>query len=63
MKSQDIVEYEVYDLGDDEPMIVTESFGEAQDFFEKGFVVHEIHTVRWQPLPKTKTSTTVVIEW
>ncbi|MCL2306614.1 MAG: hypothetical protein FWC43_14845 [Planctomycetaceae bacterium] len=47
MKSQDIIEYEVYDLGDDEPKIVTESFGEAQKYFEKGFVVHEVHTIRW----------------
>jgi len=63
MKSQEIIEYEVYDLGDGEPKVVTESFEEAQKYFEKGFAVHELHTVRWQPLPRTKTSTTIVIEW
>ncbi len=63
MKTQEIIFYEVYSLGDGEPQFVTESFEEAQDYFDKGFEIHEVHTVRWKPTRKTKTSTTVVLEW
>ena len=63
MKTQEIVEYEVYDLRDDELILATESFEEAVEYHEKGYAIQELHEVRWQPLPRTKTSTTVTIEW
>ncbi len=63
MKTQEIIFYEVYGLGGDEPEFVTESFDEAQDYFDKGYAIHEVHTSRWQPTKKTKTSTTVILEW
>lgn len=63
MKTQEIVVYRVYAAGGDQPKLTTESFEEAKSYFDEGFIVQELHTMRWEPSPKTKTSTTVVFEW
>lgn len=63
MKTQEIVEYHLFDpLGKKKPFI-TDSYNEAKSYFNEGWVVTESHTMRWQPAPQTKTSTTVTIEW
>lgn len=63
MKTQEIVFYRIYSAGDDQLKFRTESFEEAQSYFDEGFEVQEVHIVKWHPSPKTKTSTTVLVEW
>ncbi len=63
MKTQEIVEYHLYQIGDSKPRIITDSYEEAKSFFEEGWFVTEVHTMKWQPSAFTKTSTTVTTEW
>jgi hypothetical protein len=63
MKTQEIVVYRIYAIDDDTPRFTTDSFEEAKSYYDEGFFIQELHTMKWEPTPKTKTSTTVMIEW
>ena len=63
MKTQEIIEYHLYPVRDDEPRIITDSYEKAQSYFDKGWFVDEFHTMKWQPTPVTRMSSTVATEW
>jgi hypothetical protein len=62
MKTQEIIKY-LITKPNDESKFVTESYEEAKISFEEGCLVTEVHTMKWNPLPSTRSSTTVVIDW
>ena len=63
MKTQETVTYYVTKPNDENDKFVTDSFEEAMSYFEEGCLVTEVHTMKWNPLPSTRTSTTVVVDW
>jgi hypothetical protein len=63
MKTQEIIEYHLFDpLGKKKPFI-TDSYNEAESYFNEGWAVTEFHTFRWQTSSLSVTSTTVTEEW
>ncbi|MGL4594853.1 MAG: hypothetical protein ACRCUY_09015 [Thermoguttaceae bacterium] len=63
MKTQEIIVYQIYKVTSDDPMFEVESFDEAQSYYEEGYFVQEVHIMRWEPTPRTKTSTVITLEW
>ena len=62
MESQIFITYEVIEPVSNKSFI-TESRYEALDFYEKNYIVYEVHMTVAQPLQFTQTQVRVVLQW